>query len=122
MRQVITALFAMTCLACAAPAAHAQAAVGFRNETPLPLIIQGCSVINGMQRRGMPMVVAPGRVTFDINVPLGFPRFYTVHNANQPAHILLRDFQVPVARGDILLIVRPSLQAPGQVELHLPGT
>jgi hypothetical protein len=63
--------------------------------------------------------VAPGRVTFDVAVPPGM-RFYTVHSANQPAFILLRDFRVPVL-GDFLLAVRPSPQNPAQVVLILAG-
>jgi hypothetical protein len=94
-------------------------AVGFKNETPVPIIIQGCTIINGVQRRGMPLTIHVGRGAFDVNVPPGI-RFYTIINANQPAQVLLRDFPVPL-QGDLLLIVRPSQQNPGHVELVLPG-
>jgi len=119
MRRVLIALAAITCLATPAGAQNFPS-VGFKNETPLPLIIQGSTIVHGVPRRGAPLVVAPGRMTFDVNAPPGV-RFYTVLNGNQPAQVLLRNFPVPLQGGDVLLIVRPSPQAPGQVQFILPG-
>jgi hypothetical protein len=124
MRRVVIALLAILWLALPAPAPVAAQnfpAIGFKNESPVPLIIQGWSLINGVQRRGAPIAIAPGRVAFDLNVPQG-PRFYTVYNANQPALILLRDFPIPPRPGDALFIVRPSRMNPAQAEIVLPGT
>jgi hypothetical protein len=119
MRQVVIALLASTCLlpSLAAPArAQGGASVGFKNETPLPLIIQGHTLINGVQRRGAPLLLGVGRAAFDLNVPPEAIRFYTVFNGNQPAQILLRDFPIPIRSVETLIIVRPSPRNPNQVE------
>jgi hypothetical protein len=89
--------------------------VGFRNESGRPIIIQGYSIINGVQRRGTPLLLPMGRAAFDSNVPPGI-RFYTIYDGAQPSRVLLRDFQVPI-RSDLLLSVRPSLQHPLLVDL-----
>jgi hypothetical protein len=114
----------MTCLALLAPnSVQAQnfPSIGFKNESPVPVIVQGYSIIGGIQRRGMPIAIHPGRVGFDLNVPPG-PRFYTIYNGNQPALILLRDFPIPPRPGDVLFIVRPSRVNPNHAEIVLPGT
>ncbi len=92
----------------------------FRNESRVPIIVQGWSLVGGVQRRSAPIPIPPTRNNVDINVPLG-PRFYSVYHANQPALVLLRDFPIPVD-GNLILIVRPSRQNPNMAEIVLPGT
>ena len=41
-------------------------AMSFRNELDKPVIIQGHSIVGGVQRRGQPILVLPGKVNFDI--------------------------------------------------------
>ena len=122
MRRVVIALLAITSLALArpTPAAAQGVSVVFRNESPVPIIVQGWSLVNGVQRRGAPVPIPPTRNNVDIHVPLGL-RSYSVYHANQPALVLLRDFPVPVD-GNLILIVRPSRQNPMQAEIVLPGT
>jgi hypothetical protein len=82
-------------------------AVAFRNELKTPVIVQGTSSVNGMIRRGPPILVAAGRVSGDFNVPLG-PRLYSVYDANQPSRVLARDVQVNVLPGrNITFGIRP---------------
>lgn len=69
--------------------------VVFRNELKTPVIVQGTSSVNGMIRRGLPIIIPAGRVAADSNVPLG-TRLYSVYDANQPQRVLARDVQVNV--------------------------
>jgi hypothetical protein len=135
MSRVVIALLASISLALLLPAsAPAQQllppaqlqppmlpSVIFHNESPVPLIIQGWSLVNGAQRRGAPIRLLPGDKNVDINVPPG-PRFYSVYHANQPQRVLLRDFPIPID-GNLILIVRPARQNPNMAaEIVLPGT
>ena len=72
--------------------------IGFRNDLKTPVIIQGVSQIGGMVRRGPPIVVLPGRLGGDFNVPAG-RRIYNVYDANQPTRVLARDVTVNVLPG-----------------------
>lgn len=121
MRRIVIALAAITSLALAlpTPAAAQTATIVFRNDSPVPIIVQGWSLVGGVQRRGAPISIPPTRTNVDIHVPPG-PRFYSVYNANQPALVLLRDFPVPVD-GNLILVVRPSRQNPNHAEIVLPG-
>src|SRR5512134_278720 len=89
-------------LAFAATAANAPAqvpqrplAIGFRNEVKVTVIVQGATVVNGMQRRGQPLRIEPTKNGYDINLPPGV-RFITIYDANQPSRVLLRDLPVAV--------------------------
>src|SRR5262245_21360953 len=99
MRQVATALIAMTCftlLPAGAVQAQLPAAVnvGFRNRTNIPVIVQGYSIVNNVQRRGQTLKIQQqGGLAFESNVPSGY-RYYTIYDANQPARVLLRDYPV----------------------------
>ncbi len=111
MNRVVNACIAASCIAIAAgflPAAHAQgggAAVGFRNELKSPIIVQGFTVVNGMQKRGQAIVILPGKAGFDYNVPMG-PRFYVICDANQPNLVWLRNVPIAVMGPDINFAVR----------------
>jgi hypothetical protein len=91
------------------PVAHAQAGavvVTFRNEMMTPVIVQGYTIINGMPKKGMALVVRPGKTVSDNNVPPGTVRFYSVMDANRPAIEYVRNLAVPVGRQDINLLIR----------------
>src|SRR5438270_12213281 len=62
--------------------------VGFRNDLKVPVIIQGVSLVNNMQRRGQPFLVQPGKTVWDNSLPMGV-RSYTIYEASQQ-RILLR--------------------------------
>jgi hypothetical protein len=111
MRRVVNACIAASCIALfagLAQTAHAQfggAAVGFRNELRTPIIVQGLTVVNGMQKRGQAIVILPGKAGFDYNVPVG-PRFYIVCDANQPNLVWLRNVPIAVMGQDINFAIR----------------
>ncbi len=82
------------------------ASLVFRNELQTPVIIQGISNVGGMIRRGQPILVAPGRVGGDFNVPAGV-RSYSVYDANQPSRVLAKDVPIVVpAGGNVVIAVR----------------
>jgi hypothetical protein len=111
MKRVVNACIAASCIALfagLAQTAHAQfggVAVGFRNELRTPIIVQGLTVVNGMQKRGQAIVILPGKAGFDYNVPVG-PRFYIVCDANQPNLVWLRNVPIAVMGQDINFAIR----------------
>jgi hypothetical protein len=80
--------------------------IGFRNDLKTPVIVQGVSLVNNMQRRGQPFLVQPGKTVWDNNLPMGM-RYYTIYDANQQ-RILLRDRNVPVQNKDQFFVIRLS--------------
>src|SRR5438270_8926648 len=67
--------------------------IGFRNDLNAPVIVQGISVVNNMQRRGQPFLVKPGTTVWDNNLPKNSTRYYTIYDANLQ-RLLLRDQNV----------------------------
>src|SRR5438552_46563 len=78
--------------------------IGFRNDLKAPVIVQGVSLVNNMQRRGQPFLVQPGKTVWDNNLPMGM-RYYTIYDGNQQ-RILLRDRNVPVQNKDQFFAIR----------------
>ena len=106
----------MTCFALLAwEPADAQPksiSVGFTNMSEHSVIVQGYTVVNGVQRRGQPVPMKKkSGGGYDTNVPAGV-RFYTVYDANQPSRILLKDFPVVVQNRDVMLKIIPSSTNP----------
>jgi hypothetical protein len=123
MRQVVSALIAVACLAIfMADRVSAQptppVSVGFRNQTGTSVIVQGYTIVNGSIRRGTPILVNKnGGIAFDSNVPAGV-RFYTIHDANQATtRILLRDHRVAIQNRDAFFAIVPMPNNPNQVLL-----
>lgn len=87
----------------------------FRNDTKFALVVQGTSSINGMLRRGQPLLLPPGRTATEFNVPVGF-RLYSIFDANQPTQVLLRDKAIMIQPGrDLALTIVQSPTNPLQV-------
>ncbi len=55
----------------AVPCVANAATLVFRNDTKLPIIIQGTTIINGMIRKGPTIQLAPGQTFNDLYVPPG---------------------------------------------------
>ena len=123
--KLLLANLATACLALTAwpilPAAAAQgqpAGIGFRNATNAPVIVQGASVVNGTLRRGQPILIPPGKVGWDNNLPAG-KRFITIYDANQPTRVLYRDPPhggQPFQGRDLFFGIRP---VPREIRVHL---
>jgi|SRR6516162_5701506 len=124
MRQALTTLIVMTCLCFwATNPADGQipkgASVGFNNKTDLNIFIQGYTIVNGSKRYGPPLQLKKnGSMAFESSVPPGF-RYYTICDANQPARVLLRDFQVPIKNREVSLDV--VIQMPGNRLVIVPS-
>jgi len=78
--------------------------IGFRNDLKIPVIVQGVSLVNNMQRRGQPFLVNAGKTVWDNNLPVG-ARYYTIYDANQQ-RILLRERPVRVQNADQFFGIR----------------
>ena len=101
MASTFQRVFIAICLtaALAAPA-HAQGVVPtgsatFKNNLTVPVIVQGVSKVGPVLKRGVPMVIAPGKSLTEFGVPGG--AVYNVYDANQKN--LARDVQVPIFPG-----------------------
>jgi hypothetical protein len=78
--------------------------IAFRNDTKTAVIVQGATEVKGMQRRGQPLLVQPGKTVYDTNLPAG-DRFVTIYDANQTNKVLHRD-RIPVRNADLQLVIR----------------
>ena len=70
----------------------------FRNDLKVPVIVQGISQVNGVLKRGQPLLVASGKTAGDFNVPVGV-RAYSVYDANQPTRVLVKDAPITIVAG-----------------------
>jgi hypothetical protein len=82
-RGVLLALIALA----AAPVAAEAAGICFQNDTNIAIVVQGETVVNGMLRRGQPLLIQPRKMAWDANVPNGTRRV-TIYDANQPTRVL----------------------------------
>src|SRR5439155_22887907 len=66
------------------PAMATAASITFRNDTSMPVIVRGVSVVNRQVRQGAPHLLQPGDSCAD---PILFPgqKLITVYDAKQPA-------------------------------------
>ena len=89
------------------------ASVGFRNDLKSPVVVQGVSVVNGVVRRGPPILIPPGKVGWDNRLPPGI-RFISVFDPNQPNTPLVDKEAVPFQGRDIAFII---LMDNGKIQL-----
>jgi hypothetical protein len=80
-------------------------AVGFRNELKVSVVVQGYTVVNGMAKRGQLILIAPGKIGVENNVPAGAPRYYTVYDLKNN-QVYLANIAVPVQNDDLALAIR----------------
>jgi hypothetical protein len=117
MRQVITALLAMTCLLVIgwgqAQAQVPAASVKFTNKTDFNVVVRGFTIVNGQRRMGPPISIPKGGVAFDVNVPAGI-RYYGVWEGTRFV-VLLQNYQVPVQNRDLAFSILPNPTNPKQV-------
>jgi hypothetical protein len=92
--------------------------IGFRNETPAPLIVQGSCVVNSMVRRGRPLLIYPRRVAWDNKLAPGH-RIITIYDAQRPTHILFRK-TIPFQGPDIFFAIRIINTPKGRTMMLVP--
>ena len=120
MRQVATALIAITWLAfCAADSVRAQpgtVSVGFKNQTNIDVYVQGTTIVNGVPARGSNIFVPKSSgMAFESNVPANHVRFYTVFDANR--RILLKDSPTQIQTRDAFFSIMTLSANPPRVIL-----
>lgn len=130
MKQVINAMLAMLCLAFVGlETANCQpqsqplgpqpgAAIGFRNETKMSIVVQGHSVVNNQHRRGQPILLSPGKIAFDANLPAG-TRFFTIYDSNQTSRIMMLNQPVTPQGKDLFFTIRMSSTNPSKCVFSL---
>jgi hypothetical protein len=74
------------------PALAAAAGIGFRNDTPYPIYVQGSFVANGQIQRGPLILIKPGQTGWDVNLLMG-NRTITIYSpSNQKLYQDMRVF------------------------------
>ena|SRR5581483_8925926 len=81
-----------------ASAARAGVWLGFRNELPVPVVMQGASVVKSTVRRDRPHLLYPGEVAWD-SVSSSGDKVLTIYYAKQPTQVLYYD-TIPSTGGD----------------------
>jgi len=98
-------------------AAPAQAAgIGFKSNVPIPVIIQGHTIVDNMVRRGTPVVIPPGKMGWDLNLKKG-DRFITVYDGRQPTRVLFQG-TVQFQGEDVLFVIHPVPRNPFRVDVR----
>jgi hypothetical protein len=93
-------------------------AMAFRNDLDKPIVVQGHSIVGGIVRRGQPILIAPGKVGFDNNVPAGpgVLRVVSVFDGSQPSRVLVRNVPIRMDTGrDVRVLIRYSPNNPDQI-------
>lgn len=111
-------VFALILLA-AVPGSAAAAGISFQNDTNLAIVVQGETFVNGMLRRGQPLLLQPKKTALDANVPNG-TRHIRIYDANQPSRLLLR---IPIQcegtdRAFSIILVPGPAGAPPKLKLE----
>jgi hypothetical protein len=63
------------------PVAVEAAGIYYRNETNQTIYVRGFSVVNGQRVQGQLLIIPPGKILMDINVPKG-DRYIRITDAN----------------------------------------
>jgi hypothetical protein len=109
LRRATLALFLFALVSAPAQAAG----IGFKSNLPIPVIVQGATNVDNMLRRGAPVVIAPGKLGWDLNLKAGV-RYITIYDGRQPTRVL---FQGPVdfQGKDLLFAIQPVPRNPFRV-------
>ena len=89
--------------------------LGFRNELPVPVFIQGATLVDGVLRRDRPRLLYPGEVAWDSVNSTG-DKILTIYIARQPIQVLYQD-TVPSSTDDQFFSIQlepPPSVAKGQ--------
>jgi hypothetical protein len=96
------------------PVPAAAAWFGVRNDSQMPVIFQGASVVNNVVRRGKAHILAPGQETWELIAP--GTKIITIYDGRVPGRVL---FEGNIVAGptDMFFSIRVGLVqvAPGVV-------
>jgi hypothetical protein len=99
-----------------APAVANAESLNFRNETPVPVVVQGACVVRGVLVRDRPYLLAPGDKSPAIALPGN--KVITIYEAKVPNRVLFQGV-VPAGTDDQVF----DIQADGprvKIEKHRP--
>jgi hypothetical protein len=99
-----------------APTVANAAWFGVRNDSQIPVVFQGASVVNNVVRRGKPHLLQPGQEAWELVQP--GPKIISVYDARVPSRVL---FEGPIVCGNLdmffsiqvgVVVVPPGVQVP----------
>ncbi len=105
-RNLMKACLGMLALLLVGTLPAAAAGIAIKNDLPVPVVIQGTSIVNGMIRRSPPLLIPPGKTAIDVNVPPGI-RSISIFEAKQPPRRMVPDVAVPVQNRDLFFSLQP---------------
>ena len=108
-------LFSLGVLALA-PALGIAETVILRNDTAVPVIVQGTCVVNGKVVRGRAIQLQPGDTA---NIILPGNKIITIHDARPPLP-LLKASTVPAAKEDQYLSIQADTPTKAKLEPYTP--
>src|SRR5262245_49216708 len=111
LRRAAIAVF----LFCPMSASARAAGIGFKSNVPIPVIVQGATVVDNMLRRGAPVIIPPGKAGWDLNLKPGI-RIITIYDGRQPTRVLYQG-PVPFQGEDIILNINPVPRNPFRVDV-----
>lgn len=99
--------FSAALVLCGAWPQSAHAAwLGFRNDIPGPVVVQGANVVNNVIRRGKPLPLNPTEIAWD-QVPQPGNRLITVYDT-RTGRVLFQGV-IPVAAADLFFSIQLDL-------------
>ena len=105
MRNWAVGILALTA-ALLLPLSAEAAKVSFRNDTAVPIVVQGTMLIRGQLSRGKPLVIAPGKTLSYDAMPPGVARI-DVYDARR-ASVTVFQGTITVGTDDLSFSVTPD--------------
>ncbi|MFN4261727.1 MAG: hypothetical protein ACK4RK_20800 [Gemmataceae bacterium] len=111
---LLATMLAATVVVVVVPAPASAASLGFRNESTIPVYVQGEITVNGIPQRSRPYLLQPGQFIAEATVP--GTKIITVYDARQPARVLFRG---PVVCGltDVFFSIQVQVQRVGNMTI-----
>ena len=112
-RLLFSTMFAILSVCLVAGGAEAGT-LNFRNDTEIPVIVQGLSVVNNVLRAGKRHTLQPGEIGTDQVLAVG-NKVIIVADAKQPTKILYQG-TIQVGAANIYLSIKPDVPAPKKAD------
>jgi hypothetical protein len=116
LRKVCVGLTALAVLG-ALPEVARAASIGFRNDLPGTILVQGESIVNGTPRRGQVLRIFSGKMAWDTNLKAG-ARTIRIYDARN--NRLLLQQMLPFDGKDVsfrVVLVPATARTPARVQL-----
>jgi hypothetical protein len=93
------------------------AAIGFHNTLKMNIYVEAVSIVRGRVIRDKPLLLAPGKVGWHMNVPPGNRVIY-IYDANPPVRLLYRN-TLAVGLPNLFFAVKPQQPVRGAPAVKL---